>query len=83
MIKDHVISIKWATAINTFDIKKSEDLDTLQEFRAWYNKADTIEDVPQPYRGWVENGLPKRYTKQTGLQKGTVTPEFSIEEIEE
>ena len=80
MIKDHVISNKWATAINLFNATTEEEFDTLEVFRSWYLKANTIEDVPQPYRGWVENGLPKRYLKQTGLQKGTVTPKFSIEE---
>jgi hypothetical protein len=63
MIKDHVISIKWAAVINNFDIKKPEDLDTLQEFKSWYTKAETIEEVPQPYRGWVLNGLPAKHKR--------------------
>jgi hypothetical protein len=60
MITDHVISAKWATAINEFDIKKPEDLNTLAEFRFWYTKATSIDDVPQPYKGWVLNGLPAK-----------------------
>jgi hypothetical protein len=64
MITDKVISLKWATAINEFDIKKPEDVEILAEFRSWYTKALTISEVPQPYRGWVQNGLPAKH-KQT------------------
>lgn len=72
MITDHVISVKWATAINEFDIKKPEDLDTLAEFRSWYTKASSIDDVPQPYRGWVLNGLPTKlkHVKTDGKMEG-------------
>jgi hypothetical protein len=63
MITDKVISLKWATTINEFDIKKPEDLDTLAEFRSWYTKASSIDDVPQPYRSWVENGLPTKHKR--------------------
>lgn len=61
MITNQVISIKWATAINEFDIKKPEDLDTLTVFRSWYTKASSIDDVPQPYKGWVLDGLPAKF----------------------
>jgi hypothetical protein len=60
MITDQVISIKWAKALNEFDIKKPEDLDTLAEFRSWYTKASSIDDVPQPYQRWVLDGLPAK-----------------------
>jgi hypothetical protein len=72
MITNHVISIKWATAINEFDIKKPEDLDTLAEFRSWYTKASSIDDVPQPYKGWVLNGLPAKlkHLKTDGKVEG-------------
>lgn len=63
MITDHVVSVKWATAINDFDIKKPEDLQTLVEFRSWYTKASSIADVPQPYRNWVLNGLPAKHQR--------------------
>jgi hypothetical protein len=63
MIKDHVISVKWATAVNEFEIKKPEDLETLAEFRSWYTKASSIDDVPQPYKGWVLNGLPAKHQR--------------------
>lgn len=82
MIKDHVISIKWAAAINNFDIKKSEDMDTLEEFRSWYTKANTIDQVPQPYRDWVIKGLPVKHQRSQSVI-GTVTPQFSIEEDED
>ena len=62
MITDHVISIKWATAINSFKINKIEDVEVLDEFRDWYTKASSINEVPQPYRNWVLNGLPEKYT---------------------
>jgi hypothetical protein len=83
MIRDHVISVKWATAVNDFNIQSPEDMDTLQEFRSWYLKAKSIKEVPQPFRSWVLNGLPARYSRQEQIQKGTVTPKFSIEEIED
>ena len=63
MITDHIVSVKWATAVNNFNIKKPEDLETVAEFRAWYTKASSIDDVPQPYKGWVLNGLPAKYQK--------------------
>lgn len=63
MITDHVISVKWATAINEFEIKKVEDLETLAIFRSWYTKASSISEVPQPYRNWVENGLPPKHKR--------------------
>lgn len=63
MITNPAISVKWATAINQFDIKKSEDLETFSTFRSWFMKASTIEEVPQPYRGWVENGLPPKHKR--------------------
>jgi hypothetical protein len=62
MITDHVISIKWATAINSFQINKIEDAEVLDEFRDWYTKASSINEVPQPYRNWVLKGLPEKYT---------------------
>lgn len=63
MITDHVISVKWATAINEFEIKKVEDLEIFATFRSWYTKASSISEVPQPYRGWVENGLPPKHKR--------------------
>jgi hypothetical protein len=63
MIMDNVISIKWATAINMFDIKSIKDIETLDEFRDWYTKASSIDEVPQPYKNWVLNGLPEKYKK--------------------
>ena len=62
MITDNVISIKWATAINMFTINNIEDAKLLDEFRDWYTKASSINEVPQPYRNWVLNGLPEKYT---------------------
>jgi hypothetical protein len=63
MITDNVISIKWATAINMFTINNIEDAKLLDEFRDWYTKASSINEVPQPYRNWVLNGLPEKYLK--------------------
>jgi hypothetical protein len=53
MITDNVISIKWATAINMFTINNIEDAKLLDEFRDWYTKASSINDVPQPFKNWV------------------------------
>jgi hypothetical protein len=82
MIKNHVISVKWAAAVNAFEIKKPEDLDILEEFRNWYTKADSISQVPQPYKDWVLFGLPQKHLRPESVI-GTVTPKFSIEEIED
>lgn len=68
MITDHVISIKWAAAINTFDIKEYEDLAILDQFRSWYTKASSIDEVPEPYKGWVLNGLPDKYKKRKEME---------------
>lgn len=69
MITDHVISIKWATAINSFKVNKIEDAEVLDQFRDWYLKASSIDEVPQPYRNWVLTGLPAKYTKQTQIKE--------------
>lgn len=68
MITDHVISIKWATAINTFDIKEYEDLALLNQFRSWYTKASSIDEVPEPFKGWVLNGLPDKHKKRKEIE---------------
>jgi hypothetical protein len=80
MIKDPAISVKWSVAINNFEVKTDKDADILQEFRSWYLKAKTIQDVPQPYRSWVEKGLP---AKHRSSNLGTVTPKFSVIEDED
>jgi len=69
MITDHVISIKWATAINSFKVNKTEDVEVLDQFRDWYLKASSIDEVPQPYKNWVLKGLPAQYSKQTPIKE--------------
>jgi hypothetical protein len=69
MITDNVISIKWATAINMFTINNIEDAKLLDEFRDWYTKASSINDVPQPFKNWVLVGLPTKYAKQTPIKE--------------
>ena len=68
MITNHVISVKWATAVNAFDIKEYEDIATLSEFRFWYTKASSIEEVPEPYKSWVLNGLPDKHKKRNQME---------------
>lgn len=64
MITEKIVSVKWATAVSQFDIKSPEDLDLLSQFKDWYTKADSIEEVPQPFKGWVENGLPAKHKRK-------------------
>lgn len=64
MITDHVISVKWAAALNMFDIKSIKDMQTLDEFRSWYTKASSIDEVPEPYKTWVISGLPPELRKE-------------------
>lgn len=82
MIKDPAISVKWSNAINAFEVRTFDDANTLQEFRDWYLRAKTIQEVPQPYRSWVEKGLPAKYQRPNSVI-GTVAPKFSIEEDED
>ena len=69
MITNHVISIKWATAINMFKVNSIEDAKLLDEFRDWYLKASSIDEVPQHYRDWALKGLPIEHTRQTKIKE--------------